>query len=101
MYDYYRRTSNHTCSRCYRNFMLSDVCRAIGRIFCDDCYDKTYPKEPTMEIESKVEEQTLDELLDDLSTQMHEQTQLILQLVELLDPEGLIEIPEGLHAKIN
>lgn len=54
-----------------------------------------------MEIESKVEEQTLDELLDDLSTQMHEQTQLILQLVELLDLEGLIEIPEGLHAKIN
>ena len=48
--------------------------------------------------ESKLEEsRTIVELADDLAEQMHEQTQLILQLIEMLDPEGTIEIPEGLR----
>ena len=52
--------------------------------------------------ESKLEEsRILDNLLVELTEQMQEQTQLILQLVQLLDPEGTLEIPEGLHAKIS
>ena len=107
MDDYYRRTSKCLCYRCNRIFMLADVCKAMGRILCDDCYDKVYPKEPTMDIESKVADQavfeskleenrTLKELADDLLLMMNEQTQLILQLVQMIDPE--LEVN---NAKIN
>lgn len=48
--------------------------------------------------ESKLEEnRTIVELADDLAEQMRNHTQLILQLIEMLDPEGTIEIPEGLQ----